>query len=154
MLRVRVLTGPLDSEFNSSVSEIVLSHLKRAIGGRKSLMLPSTTTDAYRLINGDPDGLSGLYVDVFNRNVIILSNAFWTEANRAIIESSVRQALIETLPNANIIWKQASSLALDGFYAIENEVNTDDSKPFQILENGVKFLVQQSGQKTGQFQFN
>ena len=47
--------------------------LRRLLG----LGLPDGPTNAYRLVNGEGDGLSGLLVDVYNDTAVIYASAAW-----------------------------------------------------------------------------
>lgn len=77
---------------------------------RRALGLPCRSTNAFRVVNGEGDKLSGLAIDLFASTAVILSSALWVERYRTEIESAVL-ALIHEVVDAkaekeNVIWRQ------------------------------------------------
>jgi len=49
---------------------MIAAKLASAVARRRALGLPSAETNAYRLVHGDADGLSGVTVDVYDRHLV------------------------------------------------------------------------------------
>ena len=62
-----------------SVRRLVQARLEAAAALRRRLGLGGahSPTNAYRLVNGEGDGLSGLLVDVYNDTAVIQASAAW-----------------------------------------------------------------------------
>ena len=71
---------------HEAVALILQTKLHESIQARLSLNLPSDSTDSYRLVNGEGDGLSGLAVDVLGGRVaVVMSSAAWVEIHKETI---------------------------------------------------------------------
>nr|KAJ0214913.1 hypothetical protein LSAT_V11C300108600 [Lactuca sativa] len=62
-----------------NVEKLLETRIDVVIRLSKSLGLPSTNINAYRLVNSEGDRLSGLIVDVFGDLVVIASSTAWVE---------------------------------------------------------------------------
>lgn len=119
-------------------------------------------TSAFRLLNAEGDGLSGLVVDVFAHAAVVQSNAQWTENNRAHIE----EALLKELPYVRrIVWRRNEAMlkleggedaledAHEGALGGEGEGEGDsgsEGDTVEVCEGGLSFGVDLAkGQKTG-----
>jgi hypothetical protein len=60
-----------------SSGEVVEYRLLSALATRRACGLPSEGTNAYRLVNGEGDRLSGLVVDVYGPVAVVSSSAYW-----------------------------------------------------------------------------
>ena len=162
------LTRTLKTETTTAgvtpINSILRHKLVAAMATRTALGLPSLTTDgrvttnAYRLVNGEGDGLSGLAIDVLHDHVVIMSSAAWCEAYQTQII-----ALVEELTSSrHVLWKTtASRLKQDGWEVRRKEemdsteesssIHQDAATPVIIQENGVLYRTYpfQDGQKTG-----
>jgi len=114
---------------------------------------PQTTTNTYRLVNGEGDHLSGLAVDVINTHAVVMSSAGWCERYRDVIEEVLRSTLLQ---ETTIVWKTTPArLKQDGYRAIspKKNDNTEVDKDTMVvsLENGLEFETYPAadGQKTG-----
>lgn len=157
LYRVRMLAlasesiGDITDPMSLPFSDLLLLRLKQAIALRHCVGLPSAETSVYRLVNGEGDRLSGLVVDVFNEDILIVqSSAAWTEKNRASIESS----LVILYPTASVMWmSMASRLEQEGWAPVNNDKIHDggNEKDFVwVIENGISYKVSPGyGQKTG-----
>lgn len=146
LYRVRVLALASEHIDTSSIEQIVRHRVIQALTIRESLNLPNAKTNAYRLVNSEGDGLSGLTIDRFNDTCVIASSAYWVEANKTGIEAVIR----EFLPNDDLIWlPQAKPLLQDGWADVEE---ASVGKKCVVLEAGVQYEVDFANvQKTGLF---
>ena len=148
LYRVRMLAYAWESSETTSLADIIQYRLQQAALVRQALNLPNKNTNAFRLVNSEADGLSGLTIEYFNGICVVASSAYWVEANKAIILS----ALEKVFACASIIWlPQSKPLAQDGW----KETNeTGESLPHgvEVLEAGIKYQIDFSNaQKTGLF---
>jgi 23S rRNA G2069 N7-methylase RlmK/C1962 C5-methylase RlmI len=163
MYRVRILCHSLLhsnlkldlSDPSTALSTILTMQFKKALDARRAMGLPSSTTDTYRLFNGEGDGLSGLAVDVIGGHVaVVMSSAGWCE----VWQSAILKCLQEVLPDYDLIWKTTPSRLKQDGYEVEadNEEEEDDDEsssdatPVIGLENGVQYQTfpHLKGQKT------
>lgn len=155
-----------DKEKTEKVIEMVMrAKIQDAIRARLLLNLPSSSTDSYRLINGEGDGLSGMAVDILGGKVaVIMASASWVEMNKEIIMKVVRQVLdshpiygADEDSNLDIVWRNTPMrLRQDGYEfpdAPEDEEEVDeDVTPVILTENKIKYYTYPydlSSQKTG-----
>ena len=59
------------------VSATLCKRLAAAVAVRKSLLLPHADTNAYRLVNGEGDRMSGIVIDVYKKLLVFSSSARW-----------------------------------------------------------------------------
>ena len=146
LYRVRMLAYAFESINTESIPSIVAYRLKQAIELRNLLLLPNASTTAYRLVNSEGDGLSGLTMDCFNDVVVVSSTAYWVQAHK----ESICSMICEQLSPKKIIWfAQAKPLAQDGWLL---EDSNDASGTEVVLEAGIRYQVDFSNtQKTGLF---
>ncbi|MFY7698545.1 MAG: class I SAM-dependent rRNA methyltransferase [Legionella sp.] len=146
LYRVRMLAYAHEPIDVTSLQSIIIHRLQQAITLRQMINLPNRQTSAYRLVNSEGDGLSGLTVDRFNQICIVSSTAYWLEENKSIIKACIQQLL----PHDMVFWiSQEKALAQDGWSKVVNE---ELSGIVQIFEAGVKFEIDFSHrQKTGLF---
>ncbi|XP_051194688.1 uncharacterized protein [Lolium perenne] len=129
--------------------EILLEErITSAVDLRRSLGLPSTNTNAYRLINSEGDRLSGLIVDIFDDVAVIASSAAWVEKYRQQIEF-----LVNKFGDVNYIkWRSSADiLKEEGLDMSEQKepAPSSHSGSVKVMENGIVYLVSVEGQKTG-----
>lgn len=129
------------------VSSIKLN-IKRAIKYRQELFR-NQNTNAYRLINGEGDNLSGLVIDKYN-NVLVVQIVS-TGMDKLINE------IVSVLTNeldVDCIYEKSTIGARrkEGLPDVERILFGTLPERVEILENGVKFLVDiKNSQKTGLF---
>jgi 23S rRNA G2069 N7-methylase RlmK/C1962 C5-methylase RlmI len=169
LYRVRVLalaSEAVESKFDPmslSIAELILFRLKEAKELRETIVgLPSADTTVYRLVNGEGDRLSGLIIDVFNENTIVVqSSAAWTEKHRSDIEAGVQALYTGT----SIMWlPMVTRLAQEGWTEtvtqshtldlipndMQSNSNVSEGNVMRVLENGISYEVSPgNGQKTG-----
>ncbi len=129
------------------VSSIKLN-IKRAIKYRQELFRDQNT-NAYRLINGEGDNLSGLVIDKYN-NVLVVQIVS-TGMDKLINE--IVSVLTNEL-NVDCIYEKSTIGARkkEGLPDVERILFGKLPEKVEILENGVKFLVDiKNSQKTGLF---
>lgn len=146
-ITVRVLTFQQD-EIND---DFWYTKLKKAYGMRITLGLAeSTTTNAYRLVYGEGDGLPGLIIDIYNRTAVMQTHTVGMHHSRKDIADALIKLMGDKLDN--IYYKSEATLAAqekilttDGFLKGGSDENV-------AMENGLKFHVDWlKGQKTGFF---
>ncbi|CAJ1946393.1 unnamed protein product [Cylindrotheca closterium] len=146
MYRVRILCHTFlnaDLKLESMDPEIALSTIlklqfDKALETRRTIGLPSSDTDTFRLFNGEGDGLSGLAVDIVGGNTaVIMSSAAWCQLH----QSSILKSLQEVLPEMDLVWKTTPSrLRQDGYEEPEesDEVPEEENEePVIVTENAL-----------------
>ncbi|CAJ1351502.1 unnamed protein product [Effrenium voratum] len=111
--------------------------------------------EAYRLVNGEGDHISGLIVDVYGTIAVVRTSAFWVEKHRQVVQDALRQVFLEAGEQVRIVWRRSAHLRQDsppgheGYdEAFEEEVS--QSEECQVAESGLRFWVRPAGgQKTG-----
>uniref|UniRef100_A0A0G4HX25 S-adenosylmethionine-dependent methyltransferase domain-containing protein n=1 Tax=Chromera velia CCMP2878 TaxID=1169474 RepID=A0A0G4HX25_9ALVE len=172
MFRVRLLSSlPPDPSLSSreNLQRAVRSNLETACHLRKALGLPSEDTSAFRLVNGEGDGLPGLCVDVLTNDLaVVSSSARWCEWYEEEIRKEVASAVggltgVEG-DKVRLIWRRTESrLNQDGWKETEkadgvearndllmNEEERRRDGKVLCWENGLQFTARPfKGQKTG-----
>lgn len=152
--RVRITALQGDRAFNLPVDQLIAHHIDRAIERRRAVLLPSSETNAYRLVNGEGDGLSGLMIDVLGQQVVVQSSALWVEMHAERIAQALRRGLL----GLQVVWKPAASrLQQDGLdkldHRIDNPLAADTAEHgngHDVLESGLVYqLSAAADQKTG-----
>jgi 23S rRNA (cytosine1962-C5)-methyltransferase len=137
-IAVRILSfseRPIDSDFWSE-------RLSDALTLRKSIALPSDSTDCFRLVHGEGDGLPGLIIDIYGDAAVIQTHT----TGMALAAKDISNALqgrkdlpLGTIHLRDIAGKHTAHLLGDDHEGI-------------VVENGLKFKVNRvEGQKTGFF---
>lgn len=128
-----------------------VNKLQQAINLRKSAGLPSETTNAFRLIHAEGDGLPGLVIDYYDGVAIVQAHSSGMHLDR----NSIATALEETLADDCKAIYYKSQSTLPGKMRDINEngyLKGLGVVPHIILEYGNKFYVDwEEGQKTGFF---
>lgn len=133
-----------DEPRHTTLQDILQLRIHQALTQRQQQQLPSATTNAFRLINSEGDGLSGLTIDVFADHVVIAATAYWVMEHRHQLEAALKFAL----PHHHLHWLPSyKALAQDGWVAEKESLNPNY---VTISEHGLRYLVDvQGGQKTG-----
>jgi 23S rRNA G2069 N7-methylase RlmK/C1962 C5-methylase RlmI len=148
------------------LSVVLKDKFQKAVRIRQAMGWPSSTTDTYRLVNGEGDELSGLAVDIIGGKVaVVMSSAAWCQIYQTLITTTLE----EVLPHHDVVWKTTPSrLRQDGYEMETNDgkndddddddeavegskANYDEDQPVIGMENGVKYQVfpyRLKGQKT------
>ncbi|HEX4462629.1 MAG TPA: class I SAM-dependent rRNA methyltransferase [Polyangia bacterium] len=146
-IRVRMVT----TRDEAVDKHLITRRVQEAIGLRARLLMPSTETNAYRLINSEGDGLPGLVVDVYGDVCAVQ----FTALGMKLREVEVYDALSELLKPRAIVEVSAGGFAqVEGFASATRAVRGDDGAAAQVRcrENGIQLEVDPlHGQKTGMF---
>ncbi|HEX8889578.1 MAG TPA: class I SAM-dependent rRNA methyltransferase [Pyrinomonadaceae bacterium] len=106
-------------------------------------------TNAYRLIYSEGDLLPSLIVDVYS-NVLVLQTL--SQGTEALKEMLVELLSEEFEPRAVVERNDVRVRALEGLEMRAGVIYGDAPNELEIVQNGVRFLVQPlGGQKTGSF---
>ncbi len=115
---------------------------------RQDVDLPSKQTDAYRLIHGEGDGLSGLIVDIYADVAVIQCHTVGMHQRR----EAIGKALDQYLELNSIYVKSGKTLPRD--YAVEHSdyFIKGSKSEITIRESDCQFIINvETGQKTGFF---
>ncbi|MDP3559291.1 MAG: class I SAM-dependent rRNA methyltransferase [Legionellaceae bacterium] len=146
LYRVRILARTVEDFNQDSLAAIILHRLQQAIQLRQRLNLPNAHTTAFRLVNSEADGLSGLTIDKFDTLCVVSSSAFWVQANQAVI----LECLKTLLPDTEILWMAQKKPLLQDGWEQDTEVSYD--KQMIVKEQDLLFKIDFStAQKTGLF---
>lgn len=138
-IAVRLLSFS-DEEINATLYH---KRLQNALDTRLSIGLPSASTNAFRLVHGEGDGLPGLIVDVYRKSAVIQTHNGGMVNDLEMIKEAIRKL---------------DGLKIDETIHISSETksgeawNDDQSEGSEFLENGHLFYANwKEGQKTGFF---
>jgi len=117
---------------------------------RKELQIPSTTTNAYRLIHGEGDGLPGLIIDIYNQIAVIQCHAIGMHLQLPAIQLALEKILGDSITT---IYDKSKNTLPDNYASqLKNQPLKGTDTETEILENGHRFHVDLiTGQKTGFF---
>ena len=144
-IRVRLLS------FNKEIPSNTFYHTKieKALALRKFMNLPSTETNAFRLINAEGDECPGLIIDIYNQVAVIQAHSLGMDYDKEIIAEAIQSILGKAI--LAIYYRSASN---------KNQEKNDDCYLMGsasivsniIKEEGIEFIVDwEKGQKTGFF---
>jgi 23S rRNA (cytosine1962-C5)-methyltransferase len=125
--------------------------IQNAYNLRRTLHLTeSDTTNVYRLIHGEGDGMPGLIIDYYNGLVVIQMHSIGMYLIRDQIAAAVSEIYKSSL--AAIYNKSESTLPFKANTGAKNEFILGNSSIVEVRENGFRFYIDVStGQKTGFF---
>jgi 23S rRNA (cytosine1962-C5)-methyltransferase len=131
-----------------------VQRLQQALAVRQRALHAGMTTECYRLVHGEGDGLSGLVVDVYGSVAVLQCHSIGMHRQRALIAEALREALGDSLQA--IYDKSYESLPpkyaegqQNGFLWSVNDVQPEH---LVVHENDTAFRVNWvTGQKTGFF---
>ncbi|MEM7106267.1 MAG: class I SAM-dependent rRNA methyltransferase [Bacteroidota bacterium] len=111
-------------------------------------LVDNASTNAFRLINGEGDGLPGLIIDVYNDCAVIQTHSYGMAKSSQDIALGLKSVLgnrVETIYDK-------SKVLLGQNHEHQKEFLLGDKNNTTILENGNLFFVDwETGQKTGFF---
>lgn len=139
-----------------SAPEFWFNAIESAYKVRRSVGLAdgSSTTNCYRLVHGEGDGLPGLIIDYYDGVCVMQAHSAGMFRSRKMIADALKKVFGDEL---KAVYDKSSGTApfkagldlVDG-YIYKREGYEEDTA--SVLENGHKFLVNWSeGQKTGFF---
>ncbi len=148
-IRVRMVTQREEAVDGAFIRR----RLEEAGGLRRTLGLPSAETDAYRLVNSEGDGLSGVIVDVYADVVAIQFTALGAKRMElALVEALADGAGLTGKPRAIVEVSAGGFAQLEGFGSATRVVRGDAVETVTCRENGILLEVEPlRGQKTGMF---
>lgn len=117
---------------------------------RKSIFLPDTNTDCYRLIHGEGDGIPGLIIDVYHDIVVIQCHSIGIHKSVEDISNALLTSISEKIDSIYIRAKDT----LPEQYALEisDEFVRGFKNETTVKENNILFKINVvTGQKTGFF---
>ncbi|KAJ8445769.1 hypothetical protein Cgig2_026096 [Carnegiea gigantea] len=162
-----------------NVERLIEQRIDAATELRRHLGLPSTHTNAYRLVNSQGDRLSGLIVDVFDDVAVVASSAAWVEKYKPEIETCLSKvnviSYINWRPSLEILKEEgidvskfkhtpsAAPSARSVFPVVGFEIlrvvpmrvvsdylcRLTISNLSQVKESGITYSISLDGQKTG-----
>ncbi len=147
-IRARILTWDADEAAEGSVDDAFWRRrLERAIAGRAALALEPATT-AYRLVNGEADGLPGLIVDKYGDYLVVQCLTLGIDRRKAQLVG----LLADLLHPAGIVERSDVDVrAKEGLTEFKGLVWGEmPPSDLVVLENGIQFGVNLlGGHKTG-----
>jgi len=144
LYRVRITRLAREGSLPDDPESVIAARVAAAGALRRRLGLPSEGTDAWRLLNSEGDGLSGLTVDVLGRVAVASETALWTERHRPAIEAAIRAAV----GDVEVVHRVPTALKREEGMATMAVAEARD--PVEIREAGLVFQVDPwRGQKTG-----
>jgi 23S rRNA (cytosine1962-C5)-methyltransferase len=121
--------------------------IAQAVALRKKLnLVANDETNAFRLIHGEGDGLSGLIVDVYNTTAVIQAH------NKGIykMRNEIAKAIENVLPHIDCIYDKSEENFFEG--TVEQRFLKGNRNDDVVKENNLSFYVNWvEGQKTGFF---
>jgi 23S rRNA (cytosine1962-C5)-methyltransferase len=118
---------------------------------RHSSGLPSSTTNAYRLIHGEGDGLPGLIIDFYDGVAVVQAHSIGMHTDRQSIAQGLK----------DIFEGELKAIYYKSHGTLPGKVRDEDTEeyllgmgvvPHIVVEHGSKFLIDwEEGQKTGFF---
>ncbi len=125
--------------------------LTRAIESRRRLFDPAET-DAFRIVNGEGDGLSGLIIDAYAGHLVIQPLAFWVGARLDWLVDTLREIWGPDLLQGLWLRPRAEASNQEGMSLEEGRLDGGDPTQnlIRIREGGLLYDVDvAAGQKTG-----
>ena len=141
----RTALRKLSSEVLTDPDTFIQNKIDLAIESREKTLALSKNSNAFRLLNSEGDGLSGLIVDKFN-NVIVIE---YYSAAMFRVRKKIEESLLKNYPNSTLYFYAEKRIQKqESFDLWEREIPS----PVTIVENGVKFEVHPGTKhKTGFF---
>lgn len=128
--------------------EAVRQQLESAIHYRAQLFADSKTT-AYRLVNGEGDGLPGLIVDRYADLLVMQIGTLGMEKLKSFIVDELQKRL---LPRSIYEKSLLPTRKAEGLKPQAGLLLGEPIEPVEVIENGLKFVIDVAeGQKTGFF---
>lgn len=128
-----------------SVPALIRRRLSAAADARPNLI--PADTDAYRVVNGEGDGLGGLIVDRYDDTMVLrLYSAAWVPHLDAIV------SCLQDRPETVTVLRRYGVRRVDGRDGAETLHGPEAREPIVVREAGLQFIARPiTGQKTGLF---
>lgn len=142
----KILVRMIPAERDANPEKSVAALVRQAVEHRLNLF-KNTSTNAYRLINGEGDGLPGLIVDRYAGAISMQIYSLGLEA----FLPTILKSLLDSTPGIKWVWRRNQiRLAKADFAGLIYGSNMPAK--IEFLENGLKFATDLvNGQKTGFF---
>lgn len=142
---VRLLTRDATTRIDGAFFHAAIS---RALEQRKRLGLPSSDTDAYRVVHAEGDGLPGLVIDRFADVVVYQLGTIGMKLREGLILEAIEQIL---RPRTILDRTSQATAKAEGFEPTAGVVRGDASiDSLRFVERGLRYELPLSfGQKTG-----
>lgn len=125
-------------------------HITRAKELRGQVGLPNATTNAYRLIHGEGDGLPGLIVDIYNNVAVIQCHTIGIHRMIQDISEAIQEVLGDQI--STIYDKSKNTLPDDYSMDLHDHFLLGHNPEVTVIENGHHFHIDLiNSQKTGFF---
>ncbi len=125
--------------------------LTSALQLRRSLgLFPSTSTNIFRLVHGEGDGMPGLIVDIYGSTAVLQSHS----TGMSLIKSTIAELIVEITDGAvtSVYDKSAGTLSPKTELSSTDGYIIGSAAESYLVENDNKFFVSwEEGQKTGFF---
>ena len=149
-ITVRILSfkqEPIDARFWENKIQNAYT-LRTALG-----LTNNSSTNVYRLVHAEGDGLPGLIIDIYNDTAVIQTHTIGMWQHKKQIADALSKIYGTAL--VAVYDKSAESLFKQNFQGVQNEfiyrVN-DSLSGLEVAENGYRFNIDYiNGQKTGFF---
>lgn len=144
-IALRVLTRDEKTPVNY---DLFRSRLRDAVALRVETLGLDRTTDAYRVVHSEADGLPGIMIDRYGP--VAVAEIFSAGFHRK--REDVTRAVREFLPVRNVLFRADERIEkLEGF-KLDRSMPPGAPKTVTVTENGIRFLVDlEHGHKTGFF---
>jgi 23S rRNA (cytosine1962-C5)-methyltransferase len=128
-----------------------IKKLDRALDVRKKLGLADNpTTNVYRLVHGEGDGMPGLIIDFYNGTAVMQAHSAGMFLIRETIASALKEVMGERL--IAVYDKSEKTVPFKADLEPKDGYLLGESKVFEVQEHGNRFKVDWvEGQKTGFF---
>ena len=146
-IRVRILTWRL---YEEQIDESFWHRrIERAIKGRQAL-IDDPSTNAYRLVHAEADGLPGLIVDRYGPWLVAQFLSVVVERHKSVIINALAHF---TAPQGIYERSDTNARELEGLVSVAGPIWGEIPPDLiEIEENGFRFLVDiKAGQKTGYY---
>src|SRR6266540_7053886 len=142
MIAVRVLSRDADRPLDAAFFR---ERIGRAVALRREALGLGRSTDSFRVIHSEGDGLSGLIVDRFASVLVVEYFSLAMHRRHGLI----RDLLLESFPDSEVVWRVDADIAQREGIPPAPE---PPARAVEIRENKMRFLVRPGGgHKTGFF---
>src|SRR5688572_18797465 len=132
---VRIYTRDPEQRIDAA---LIASRLERAVERRRELGLPSSETNAVRLVHGEGDDLPGLIVDQLGDALSIQLGTIGLKRR----EGQILDALGSLEPRAIVDRTPARTAQTEGFSASGGVLRGDERlEAFELRERGLRFRI-------------
>ncbi len=125
---------------------------------QRSLIFDNNVTNAYRIINSEGDGLSGLTVDRYDSYLVMQISSFGFERIKDIVVQELLTVAKDLGENITLVYEKSNNQGRrsEGLEIVNKILysaeSVNDVKTIKVLENNLLFEVDVvNGQKTGLF---